>query len=92
MTGPAVTEHPFSLAGKKAVVIGGSAGIGRGIADLIAQLGGQVLSTPLTAVAMHARVSKCAHRLSRNISLWPNSKLDMCIFACDTGSNCQQYS
>lgn len=45
MTGHAAlapSEHPFSFAGQKAVVIGGSAGIGKGIAELIAQLGGQV--------------------------------------------------
>jgi len=37
-----VDGNPFSFAGKKTVVIAGSAGIGRGIAELIAQLGGQV--------------------------------------------------
>jgi NAD(P)-dependent dehydrogenase (short-subunit alcohol dehydrogenase family) len=39
MTG---AQNPFSFAGQKAVVIAGSAGIGKGIAELIAQLGGQV--------------------------------------------------
>lgn len=35
-------QNPFSFAGQKAVVIAGSRGIGKGIADLIVQLGGQV--------------------------------------------------
>jgi hypothetical protein len=39
MTG---AQHPFSFAGQKAVVIAGSAGIGKGITELIPQLGGQV--------------------------------------------------
>lgn len=43
MTGFTANDgHPFSFVGKKAVVIAGSAGIGKGIAELIAQLGGQV--------------------------------------------------